>query len=40
MAASFTLETVASGVAAGGNGVGIAVDKAGNPSIAFIQPGS
>jgi hypothetical protein len=40
MAASFTLETVANGVAAGGNGVGIAVDKAGNPSIAFIQPGS
>jgi hypothetical protein len=40
MTTSFILETVANGVAAGGNGVGLAVDKAGNPSIAFIQPGN
>src|ERR1700749_1023698 len=41
MATAFTFEAVADDVAAGGDGgIGLTVDKAGNPSIAFLQPGN
>ena len=41
MATAFTFEAVADNVAAGGDGgIGLAVDRAGNPNIAFLQPGN